>query len=529
MKYFDRHQFLTRLKHSTLWDVIVIGGGATGLGTALDAASRGFHTLLLEQSDFAKATSSRSTKLVHGGVRYLGLGQLGLVYEGLRERGLMKKNAPHLVMPQSFIIPCYTWWGKIKYWIGLKFYDGMAGSLSFGQSRFFSRSNLIQSIPQIKKEGLKGGIEYWDGQFDDARMAINIAQTCAEHGGTLVNYVKITGLIKGVNGKIKGVVALDMENKTEHHLHAKVVINATGVFVENILQMDTDSRKHVVRPSQGVHIVLNKSFLPGDQAIMIPQTTDKRVLFAVPWYDQVLVGTTDTPVDLTCLEPVALDKEIDFILDTAGKYLNPGPTRKDILSVFAGLRPLATPNGNSSYTKDISRSHHLVVNSSGLITITGGKWTTYRKMAEDTIDQAIVTGGLTPSPCITKNLKIHGYMPANLNNHLSKYGSDEPEISQVIEEFPEWGKKLDERFPYLRVEVIWAVRHEMARTVEDVLARRLRILFLDARAAMDLSVAVAQLMANELGYDRQWQESQVKEFKELALQYLPGPLPLQQS
>ncbi|MHB1920925.1 MAG: glycerol-3-phosphate dehydrogenase/oxidase [Chitinophagaceae bacterium] len=514
---------MKKLKSTTLWDVIIIGGGATGLGCALDAASRGYQTLLLEQSDFAKGTSSRSTKLVHGGVRYLAQGRIGLVFEALRERGRLGKNAPHLVVRQAFIIPCYSWWVIIKYWIGLKVYDWLAGSLSFGSSTLFSKSKLIASIPSINQQGLKGGIEYWDGQFDDARLAVNLAQTCAQKGGTLLNYVKVTGLLKTDTGKVQGVIARDMENGQEYSLFSKSVVNATGVFVDEILQMDKASGKKIVCPSQGVHLVFKKSFLNGDKAILIPQTTDQRVLFAIPWKDHLLVGTTDTPLDQLSMEPIALHQEVDFILETIGKYLHPSPNRQDILSVFAGLRPLAAPGNLNSKTKEISRSHQLMVNPSGLMTITGGKWTTYRKMGEDAINKAIQVGELTPYSCSTKILKIHGYRISAVNSHLSVYGSDEEEINQLIRENPELGQQLDERFPYLKAEVIWAVRHEMARTVEDVLARRLRILFLDARAAIDLSAEVGTLMAGELGYDPNWQASQLVSFRALAGRYLQEP------
>ncbi|MFD2863815.1 glycerol-3-phosphate dehydrogenase/oxidase [Mucilaginibacter antarcticus] len=519
---FDRGEFSAALNNTDLWDLIIVGGGATGLGTAVDAASRGYKTLLLEQADFAKGTSSRSTKLVHGGVRYLAQGNIGLVYEALHERGLLLQNAPHLVKRQSFIIPCYSLFTKLQYFIGLKLYDWLAGKFSFGRSKLLSRDKVIGYIPEIEIKGLRGGIEYWDGQFDDARLAINLAQTAAEQGASLLNYFKVTGLIKTDNGKINGVITTDIESGKAYHLKGKAVVNATGVFVDEILQMDTASSKPLVRSSQGVHLVLDKSFLAGDKALMIPKTADGRVLFAVPWHEHVLVGTTDTPLDSHSLEPVALDKEIRFILETAGQYLIKAPRRNDVLSVFAGLRPLAAPDKDTGATKEISRSHKLIVNQSGLITITGGKWTTYRKMAEDVIDKVITTVGLAPRPCVTRNLQIHGCVNQPVDDHLSVFGADAALIRAMIIDRPELDEKLDEALPYLRAEVVWAVKNEMARTVEDVLARRLRILFLDARAAMKLAPKVAELMADELGYDIKWREDQTDFFIALANQYLIG-------
>jgi len=522
-EYFNRNIFIKSLDNNS-WDIIVIGGGATGLGTALDASARGFKTLLLEQSDFAKGTSSRSTKLVHGGVRYLAQGNIALVYESLRERGVLLENASHLVKKQPFIIPCYTWFSKIKYLLGLKIYDFLAGKYSFGRSRLLKKEELVQDMPMIKSEGLKGGIEYWDGQFDDARLAINIAQTCAEKGGTLLNYFKVTGLLKNSDGKITGVTAYDLENGKEYQLKAKVIINATGVFVDEVLHMDNASRKPIVRLSQGVHIVLDQSFLKSNKAMLIPETADGRVLFAVPWHNYVLLGTTDTPLETPSLEPVALDEEVEFILKTAGQYLTRQPSAKDVLSVYAGLRPLAAPGKDTNSTKEISRSHKLIVADSGLITITGGKWTTYRKMAEDTVDKAIKVGKLAMIPCSSKNMRIHGFTKSSFNNPLSVYGSDEAEIQKLVEERSYLGEKVLVGHPYIKAEIVWAVRNEMARTVEDVLARRLRMLFLDADAAIKMSPVVAGLMADELGFSKEWVEAQLVSFKELAEKYFVKPI-----
>lgn len=519
---FNRDIFIKKLDQVKTWDMIIIGGGATGIGIALDAASRGYTILLLEQADFSKGTSSRSTKLVHGGVRYLAQGNIGLVYTALHERGLLLKNAAHLVKQQSFIIPCYSWFETIKYLAGLKLYDLLSGRLSFGRSRFLNRKKLIQQLPSINTKKLIGGVEYYDGQFDDARLAVNLAQTSAEKGGVLLNYFKVTSLLKE-NKKITGVQGIDLESKKKYQLQAKVVINATGVFVDDILQMDEPEKKPLVRPSQGVHIVLHKSFLKNNSAVMIPKTTDGRLLFAVPWHDHVLIGTTDTPIDKYSLEPVVLDAEVQFILNNVKKYLSFAPCYEDILSVFAGLRPLAAPQKNTSSTKEISREHKLMVSQSGLITITGGKWTTYRKMAEETVDKAVEQGKFNSVPCITKNIFIHGCTTVDSKNYMSVYGTDEQCIRAMIKENPSLNKTIVNHFPYTGAEVIWAVKNEMARTVEDVLARRLRILFLNAGAAIEAAPAVARIMATELGYNEDWVKEQVKEFTILANQYLWKP------
>lgn len=504
-----------------VWDVIVVGGGATGLGAAVDAASRGYQTLLLEQADFAKGTSSRSTKLVHGGVRYLAQGDIGLVREALHERGLLLKNAAHLVKNESFIIPNYEWWGGAFYTIGLTLYDLLAGKLGFGRAKHISKNKVISKLSTIQQKGLWGGVVYHDGQFDDSRLAVNLAQTSLEQGATVLNYFKVVSLLKDASAKVSGVVTTDIESGITYQIKGRTVINATGVFVDDLLQMDKPGKKPLVRSSQGVHLVLERSFMPGEDAIMIPKTDDGRVLFVVPWHDKLVVGTTDTPLDQHSLEPVALEEEIDFIMRTAAKYLVKAPSRKDVLSVFAGLRPLAAPESGSSKTKEISRSHKLIVTESGLITMTGGKWTTYRKMGEDTIDKAIEIGRLKPVPTKTKELSIHGSR-ANVDrtNHLYVYGSDQEAVLSLGDENPLWKEKLHVRMPYLKAEVIWAVRKEMARTVEDVLARRVRALFLDARAAIDMAPVVASLIAAELQKDENWEKEQVAAFRKLAQSYL---------
>ncbi len=502
------------------WDILVIGGGATGLGCAVDSASRGFKTLLLEQVDFSKGTSSRSTKLVHGGVRYLQQGDVSLVFEALKERGLMFKNAPHLVTNQSFVIPTYDWWGGPFYTVGLKVYDLMAGKLGLGPSKHLSREEAIEALPTVEQEGLKGGVIYQDGQFDDARMAITLAQTAVDYGATVMNYCKVTGLLKE-DELITGVVVVDQETGEEIRIKSKVVINATGVFADEVVQMDEPGKPEMITTSQGIHLILNKDFLPNKYAIMVPQTSDGRVLFAVPWHNHVVVGTTDTLLESRSLEPVALDSEVEFVLKTAGQYLVKQPERKDVLSVFAGLRPLARPEGEKKATREISRGHKIMISISGLITIIGGKWTTYRKMAEDTIDKAIMLGGLSERECITQHLPVHGYrMDIDAyNDPMTHYGLDKEKVLAIADEEKRWKGWLSEKLQIQKSQVAWAVRYEWARTVEDVLARRTRALFLDARESLRIAPEVAALMSRELDMNRRWVKQQIEKYNAIAKNY----------
>ena len=516
----NRDQLLERLGRERSWDFVVIGGGATGLGIAVDAASRGFRVALLEQADFTKSTSSKSTKLVHGGVRYLAQGDVRLVLEALKERGLMRRNAPHLVKDQSFVIPCYRWWEAPFYGVGLTLYDLMAGRLSFGRSRYLSRKRALEAVPTLAADKLKGGILYHDGQFDDSRMAVNLAQTAVEHGAVAVNYVRVEKLLK-TDGRLSGVEAIDLESGRRFRLEAKAVVNATGVFVDSILQMDDPTGIHLVRPSQGVHLVLDRKFLRSEQAVMIPKTDDGRVLFAVPWHNYVVVGTTDTTVERPSLEPRPLEEEIDFILRTADRYLSGRPRREDVLSVFAGLRPLAAPKSSGESTKEISRSHKIMVSGSNLITIIGGKWTTYRRMAQDTVDRAISLGLVAGARCVTENLRIHGYRETtDFDHYLYVYGSDLEKVETLIRSSEENGRQLHPRFGFRAGQVVWAVREARALPVADVRARRLRALFLDARAAREMARPVAEIMARELGRPKDWIESETRRFQSLCDGYM---------
>ncbi len=500
-----------------IWDIIVIGGGASGLGIALDAVTRGYKTLLLEQSDFAKGTSSRSTKLVHGGVRYLSQGDIKLVREATVERGILYRNAPHLVKNQQFVIPVYTHFDHWKYTMGLKLYDWISGRLSLGNSYGISKKETIEKIPGINEKKLVGGVVYHDGQFDDSRLALNLMQTILQKGGVALNYIKVSGLLKS-NDKISGVQATTIEGKALQ-IKGKVVINATGVFVDDILNMDNADKAKTICVSQGVHLVVDKKFYPSGNALMIPKTSDGRVLFAVPWHDKVILGTTDTPVAEASLEPRALEKEINFILETAGNYLQTKPAQTDVLSVYAGLRPLAAPVGESKKTKEVSRSHKIIQSASGLLTILGGKWTTFRKMGEDMIDAVEKKFHWKPLKSVTANEHIYGFVESvDRDDPFYFYGSDITSVKSLVNTEPDaWVSK---KLGIHKMQVVFAVRNEMAQTVEDVLSRRTRALLLDAAESIAMAPAVARIMAEELQYDEAWIEQQVSSYTQLAQGYL---------
>ena len=514
----NRTTSLKEINKVDQWDIVIVGGGASGLGAAVDAAQRGYKTLLLEKNDFAKGTSSRSTKLVHGGVRYLQNGDISLVIEALKERGIMKRNAPHLVKEMSFVIPFYDWWNSPFYGLGLKVYDMMAGNMGLGPSTLLDKKETVELINNVKQEGLKGGVIYHDGQFDDSRMAITLGLTATDIGATLINYVEVTGLTKQDN-LISGLEILDHESGDQFTIKTKVVINATGVFSDLIVKMDQPQAQPMIRPSQGVHLVLERSFLDGPHAIMIPHTSDGRVLFAVPWYDHVVLGTTDTPIDLAIEEPTALEEEINFILSNAFQYMTKKPKREDVKSVFVGLRPLAAQQGDSTKTKEVSRHHKVNVSTSGLVSVLGGKWTTYRKMGEDTINTASVVGGLKEKKCKTKKLLLHGYDDdAPTGDPLHVYGSEREKILSMGK--PEDNDSLSEKFYISKNTILWGVQNEMAIHLEDVLARRVRCLFLDAEETLRIAPKVAGIMAIALEKDENWVAQELKQFKTLSKNYI---------
>ena len=503
----NRDEMLNRVRRGEgkIWDIIVIGGGATGAGCALDAAARGFSVLLAEQNDFGKGTSSRSTKLVHGGVRYLARGNISLVREALKERGILLENAPRSVVKQEFIVPVYTFRDKIFYGAGLKIYDLLAGKYSFGKSRILSREATLEKLPNIRRENLRGGISYFDGQLDDALLLIDLMKTAALQGATVLNYTEVFELKKTAAGKICGVKFRDLESKEEFAAEAKVVINATGAFCDSVRTLSDARNEKIIAPSQGIHLVFDREFLPSETALLIPKISDGRVLFAIPWGGKTLIGTTDTPVESVSLEPLALEEEIEFVLATARNYLAAAPRREDIKSVFAGIRPLVKSSKNQK-TAQLARDHTIEIDDSNLLTVTGGKWTTYRKMAEDAINQAQKIGDLPAANCVTENLKIDD--------------SREIEIRKLIAENPQFGEKLGEKPLYRIAEIIYAVRFEMARTVEDILARRMRILFLDAAFALELAAPTAEILTRELGKNENWKKAQIAAFNETARHYL---------
>lgn len=491
----NRAETLARIEEDKIWDIIIIGGGATGLGAALDSASRNYDTLLIESVDFAKGTSGRSTKLVHGGVRYLEQGNIKLVREALRERFYLLKNAPHITSSMGFVVPAYSWVQKIYYGTGLSLYNILSNKLSIGKTSWLSRKKTLVELPGITPEKLVGGIVYFDGQFDDARLAIDIASTAHKYGAAVLNYCTAQSLIKS-NKKVSGITVFDEILKKSYTLKAKAVINATGVFADEIMEMDEPEGSNIITPSQGIHIVLDKKFFPGRHALMIPKTDDKRVLFAVPWHNRVIIGTTDTFVDEMDIEPKPLKEEIDFMLHHVNRYFRDKIQLTDIKSIFAGLRPLVKMKGIKS-TALLSRDHSIIVSPSNLVTVTGGKWTTYRKMAEDAVNNAAFVGKLPAGNCITEHLPIN----SSIENNFYYDDSRLPAL-------------------YTTERIADFIHNEMAVTVEDILARRTRLLFLDAQAAIDIAPQIARQMAAISGHDETWIKKEIELFNKTAEQYL---------
>jgi glycerol-3-phosphate dehydrogenase len=517
----DREGMLKRLDgYNKPYDFAIIGGGATGIGIALEASARGYSVILLEKSDFTKSTSSKSTKLVHGGVRYLAQGDVALVREAVVERGRLKDNAPHLVKKQTFIIPTHGLFDEILYTVGLTFYDLLAGRFGLGRSRHISKSKTLKRISTINKDKITAGVEYYDGQFDDSRLAINTLQSAVEKGAVVLNYCAVSKLLKDSDGRVSGLRFTDQESGREYSIEARQVVNATGVFADDIIRLDEPHAKKTIAPSQGVHLMLNREFLPGKDAIMIPKTDDGRVLFLVPWHDKVVVGTTDTPIEKESLEPVALEEEIEFILATASRYLNKAPKRSDVQSVFAGLRPLAATEGEGKKTKEISRSHKIIASKSGLLTIVGGKWTTYRRMGQDLVDRAEKLNKWAHIESKTRKLKIHGYKKeVDYSDHLYFYGSDKEAILTLAKK-ENLEAVISEKLNVIAAQVVWAVREEMARSVEDFLARRTRCQLLDAKESLKMAPQVAEIMAKELGRDKDWVSMQINRYQNVTSNYI---------
>jgi glycerol-3-phosphate dehydrogenase len=527
---FERRRLLARLREARAWDLAVIGGGATGLGVALDAAARGFSVVLLEAEDFAKGTSSRATKLVHGGVRYLAQGDIGLVHEALQERSTLLANAPQVAQRLGFVVPGYRLLDLPLYAAGLKAYDVLAGRRGLGGTELLSAARTQQLLPTVRRQGLVGGIRYWDGQFDDARLALLLARTAIERGAVLLNHCAVTGLLRE-QGKVRGLRARDGESGERFSLSARCVVNAAGVWVDAVRDMDRDAgapaRPPMVAASQGVHLVVDRAFLPGTHALMVPKTGDGRVLFAVPWLGKTVLGTTDTPRDDLDREPMPFREEVDFILHEAARYLAKAPTRADVRSVWVGLRPLVKPpDDEGEHTKALSREHTVVVARSGLVTVTGGKWTTYRAMAEDVLDRCMSSGALPRRPGgVTQRLPLIGAAPGRSlaeppGEHL--YGSEAALLRSLPG--PErwlWRDGESGQGGLSEAMVRFALRYEMARGIEDVLARRSRLLFLDAARAAEVAGPVAELIEEELG--RPVGAREREDFAALALRYRTLP------
>jgi glycerol-3-phosphate dehydrogenase len=524
MEGMNRQDLVAQLARPITYDLAIIGGGATGLGVALDAAARGFKVVLVESHDFAKGTSSRATKLVHGGVRYLAQGNIALVREALHERTTLLSNAPHLAQPLPFVMPSYRFWETPFYGAGLKMYDALAGKAGLGDTEFLSRAQTLACLPTARAEGLKGGVKYWDGQFDDARLALALARTASAHGALIVNYCAATGL-RHEDGKVVGLTCRDQETGASYELSARCVVNAAGVWVDEFRQQDGEAIgrpvKAMVAPSQGVHIVVDREFLPGEHALMVPKTADGRVLFGVPWLGKIILGTTDTPRQDIPQEPRPFKEELDFILTESARYLSKAPARKDIRSMWVGLRPLVKPQGDDGDdTKGLSREHTVLASRSGLITVTGGKWTTYRAMAEDVLEKCFDKRLLERArPGVTANLKLVGAEPTGRPRpRISEaqgphtYGSEAPQVAELEGSATVLGAGLTEAM------VRFAARKEYARTVEDMLARRWRLLFLDAKKAGAMAAAVGEILREETGID-----PQVEAFQQLARLYLTLP------
>lgn len=518
----NRNQNVTLIEERTKpWDVVVVGGGATGIYIALEAATRGLDALLLERSDFGKGTSSRSTKLVHGGVRYLKQGNVKLVREALRERALLQKNAPHIVREMPFLIPCKNRWEQFFYGTGLKVYDLLAGRDRFPSSRVVSTQQALEKAEGTDPDVLAGGVIYHDGQFDDARLLISMAQTATAHGACLLNYFDVKKLLKSADGKAVGVVAEDQETATDLEIKARCVINATGPFSDAVRQMDDASQAEIIKPSQGVHLVIPREFFPGATALIVPKTSDGRIIFIIPWHDRIIIGTTDTAIPNPLMEPLAQQQEIEFLIETANRYLAREIKLDDVLSIYTGIRPLVSTS-KSGATASISRDHFIQISDSGMITVAGGKWTTARKMAEDCVNQANDKHHLGADTSRTRETQLHGYeISDGPMSHRSVYGTDLAEIEAIEAASPQTSQPYCVQLRLRPSEVMWAARKEMARTVDDVLARRTRMLLLDARATLNIAPKVAATLAAELGRDQAWSDDQLKEFADVCANYLP--------
>ncbi len=520
LRALPRSYMLDRATQLRPWDIIVVGGGCIGLATALDASARGYRTLLVERGDFTSGTSSRSTKLIHGGVRYLRQGQIGLVYRALDERRRLRANAPHLVRSLPLLVPAYRWWERPWHGLGLKLYDALALGRNLGSSRLVSRRESLKHLSTLRSHDLRGGVLFYDGQFDDARLGWAFIRTAANLGCVALNYAEVVGLVEA-RGKVKGVEVRDLLGGNEWVARGAVVVNAAGPFADSLRRMDEPRLAPSVMLSRGVHIVVSNAFLPGRTALLVPSTDDGRILFAIPWHGHVLIGTTDIPVEEPSHEPIPSTAEVDYLIDHAGGYLTRPIRRADILSAWAGLRGL-TASGPDQDTAALSRDHSVSVSRRGLVTVTGGKWTTCRKVAQDAVGRAADVGRLSSAQSVTARLRLHGYSTRrDILDPWRMYGSDAEAIRQLEAEDERLTRLMHPSLPYRMSQAAWAAKSEMAVQLDDVLARRTRALFLNARAAAAAAPAVARVMARELGRGDDWVEEQVRAFNTLARGYLP--------
>lgn len=522
----NRIAMLESVEQEDEFDVAIIGGGATGLGAALDAVSRGLKTIVLEADDFAKGTSSRSTKLIHGGVRYLRSGQVKMVYESLAERGRLEHNAPHIVRSVPFVIPSYKFGMRWFFFTGMKLYDFLAGKLlSSTASKLLTTEEVAKAVPTLNLDNLQGGVLYHDGQFDDSRLALSLARETAARGGSVINHARVTKLLNS-RKKIDGLEFEDTLSGQAYSVKAKTVVNATGVFGQSIMRLDPSTEVDAPRivPSRGTHVVIDQEFMPGETALLIPDTDDGRVLFAIPWLGKTVIGTTDVQTEDVCPDPKPTHSEVVYILDHVGRYLTKKPTLSDVRSVFSGLRPLVGKSDTSGDTASLSREHEIYISPKGLITIIGGKWTTYRKMGEDVIDLAIDVGRLTRNASRTAYMKLDSVVEVQTESDYSNYGGLAEQLDALVASKPELKEMLHPGLPFNKAHVQWAVEQEMACTLDDVLSRRLRALLLDAQAAIECSRNVAIQMAELLDQDQTWIDQQVESYTQIAKGYLPETL-----
>ncbi|KAH8283525.1 hypothetical protein KR018_004947, partial [Drosophila ironensis] len=536
-----RPQQIKSLMGDQDFDVLIIGGGATGAGCALDSVTRGLKTALVEQDDFASGTSSRSTKLIHGGVRYLQKAILGLdfeqyrmVKEALQERATMLESAPHLTHALPIMLPVYTWWQVPYYWVGIKCYDLVAGDRNVKSSYYLSKKDALELFPMLKKDKLCGAIVYYDGQQDDARMCLAVALTAARYGATVCNHVEVKELLKKDDGSGKqvlcGAKVKDHISGKEFTVKAKCIINAAGPFTDNIRKMDDPITKNICSPSSGVHIVLPGYYSPDQMGLLDPSTSDGRVIFFLPWKGHTIAGTTDVPCKVN-RTPIPTGKEIQFILNEVRKYLDMEVRSGDVLSAWSGIRPLVS-DPNKHDTQSLARNHIVHVSPSNLVTIAGGKWTTYRVMAEHTIDAAIKACDLTPKHrhTMTTSLKIEGAqgwtptmyirlvqdcgLECEVAQHLAKsYGDRAFAVSKMAsltgKRWPIIGNRIHPEFPYIDAEIRYGVR-EYACTAVDMIARRLRLAFLNVQAAQEALPLIVDIMGEELNWSKDKKERQIK-------------------